>query len=124
MGFWEQLPDQCPPAGFVEEAIDNAYRIVFSNPATLEHFKSHAARGDKKPPSVDSCRFSSCSLFTEHLVAKNVANLPKMRAKNPKIAQVSVPEGSGAWIQQGVHVDLWIYDHFDPVTAVIAVEEV
>lgn len=124
MGFWEQLPDQCPPAGYLEDAIDGAYRIVFSNPATLDHFKSHAALGKSVPPGMSECRWSSCSLFIDAEAAKGVASLPKMRAKGPKLAKVEVPEGSGAWVSQGVHVDLWIYDHFDPLGAIITVEEV
>ncbi len=59
MGFWEKLPEQCPPAEAVEEEIELAYRLVFSNPALVDHFKSHAALGVPKPPKVDDCRYET-----------------------------------------------------------------
>lgn len=124
MAFWEHLPEQCPPEEAVEQQIDLAFRVVFSNPVKLEHFKSHAALGRPKPPKVDNCRYSSCSLFTSKEAAKSIARLPRMRAKHPFVAHVTLPQGAGVWVAQRDHIDFWLYAEFDPLTSVSLVEPV
>jgi len=122
MDYWEDLPDQCPPVDSVDDAIALAYRLVFSDPASIEHFKSHAALGKPPLPSVDGCRWASCSLFTSKDAVASIGRLPKMRAKGPHVAHVSIPQGSGKWKASGNHVDLWMYAGFDPLSAVQLVE--
>lgn len=100
------------------------YRLVFSNPASIEHFKSHAALGKPAVPGVDSCRWSSCSLFTSKDAVSSIGRLPKMRAKGPHVAHVSIPQGAGKWKASGNHVDFWIYAGFDPLTSVQLVEAI
>lgn len=123
MGFFEALPDQCPPADAVENEIGQAYRIVFGDPATVEHFKSHAALGKKPPSDMDECRFASCSLFTSLDRVKSVAQLPKLRAQGPILAEVTIAHGSGRWIAHGDHIDFWMYDTFDPIAAIVSMTD-
>lgn len=126
MGYMEPLPPQCPPADAVDCEHNVAFRIVFSNPPTADDFKSRAANGDPTPPGVTDCRNASCSFSVDVAKLRNQAGLPKFRAKNPKIASVSIAIGSGRSHTniKTKHIDFWMYDTFDPVSATVQVEDV
>lgn len=123
MGFWEELPLQCPPEDAQDVEIEVAYRVVFSNPVTKEHFRSHRYLGIPSS-SGDECRHASCSLWTSADRARQIAEFPKLKPRNPWIASMIIPKGSGLSRAKRDHIDLWIYDDFDPLSAVIAVEPV
>jgi hypothetical protein len=120
MAFFEELPDQCPPATAADQAYGPAYRIMPDASPKIEHFWSHKLRGLNKPNGVDDCRFCSCSLFTDPMAARAVARLPKMRPHSTHIASVNIPTGAGVSMfgANSNHVDFWMYDTFDMVGAV------
>lgn len=122
MGFWEILPPQCPPIEAVDVAIVQAYRVVYSNPPAKEHFASFAKLGRPKPPHVNDCTYASCSLCTCIDKMRTLAGLPKVRAKNPFIAALSIPQGAGRSMIKDKHISFWMYDTFDPVAATLHVE--
>ncbi len=125
MKFAENLPDACPPPEAKEMAFNPAYRIVKTESAESTCFISHNKLGKPLPISVDACRWSSCSFFTDIDQARNiVAKLPKPRGVAQKIAKMELPEKAGLSIKKNNHVDLWFYEGFDPVTAVVDLEEV
>lgn len=122
MQYWEDLPDQCPPVGAQDVAIEPAYRIVFSQPPHKEHFASHKKLGRMPTPETDECRFASCSLFLKLAPAKKLAGLPKIRAKGGFIAKLAIPTGAGMSFIKNQHVDFWMFDGFDPISATVEVE--
>lgn len=123
MGFWEELPGQCPPAEAQDIEIETAYRVVFSNPPKEEHFRSNRFLNKPMAGVGDECRHASCSLCTTIERARKFSALPKVKPKGPFIAKVAIPQGGGMSLLKNDHIDLWIYDDFDPLTAVIAVEQ-
>ena len=122
MGFWEELPDRCPPSDAVDDAIPIAYRIVYSDPPAEEHFRSNRYLNRPLPPNGDLCRHSSCSLFRTKERAKEFTNFPKVKYRGPMIAHLSIGAGAGAWKEKRDHIDLWIYDDATPLLWVSAVE--
>ena len=125
MGYWEVLPQQCPPADAADVAISEAYRLVGANPPAKDHFASYAKLGKPKPPTVDPCSWASCSLFTSLTHLRNMSALPKIRdAGAPFVAKLSLPVGAGMSRLKRKHVDFWMFDTFDPTSAVSQVEPV
>jgi len=116
------LPDQCPPAEAVEDAIAEAYRMVFANPPSEDDFKSKRALGLAIPAGHDECGFASCSLNTEFIHAQRLAQLPKPREKGAMVAKVAIPPRWGKWIKNSKkHIHYWMYDEFDHTKVVIEV---
>jgi hypothetical protein len=126
MGYMEALPLQCPPQDAQDVAYSLAFRIVFSNPPTNDDFKSRAALGMATPAGVSDCRNASCSLSADVIKLRNQALLPKFRAKKPKIAHLSIGIGSGRSCMnvKSSHIDFWMYDTFNPISATSLVEDV
>ncbi|RWJ96997.1 hypothetical protein [Mesorhizobium sp.] len=125
MGYWEDLPQQCPPATAADVAINEAYRLVGANPPEKEHFASYAKRGRPVPPTVDPCSWASCSFFTSIEHIRNMPSLPKIRDNGSSfVAKLSVPVGAGMSRKKGKHIDFWMFDTFDPVSATIKVEPI
>jgi hypothetical protein len=125
MGYWENLPQQCPPAEAQDVAIEVAYRVVYADPPQKDDFASHAKLGKKAPESVDPCAWASCSMCTRIDRMRNFAGLPKVRGKGPTfVAKLSIPAGSGMSLKKGYHIDFWMFDTFDPVAATIEAEAV
>lgn len=126
MNFAEKLPDACPPPEASETKFNPAYRIVRANPPNQGCFASNTKLGQHQPAGVDPCRFASCSLFTDIQKAKNIARLPKFRNSEPKIAKLLLPATAGVSIlnKETKHIDLWFYEGFDPLSAIVTLEEV
>ncbi len=125
MGYWEALPQECPPAHAVDKKIEAVYRVVHSDPPQKEHFESHAKQGKKAPPGMDECCWASCSLCTSIDKMRNFAGLPKVRDRGPCfVATLAIPVGAGKSVTKGKHIDFWMFDTFDPVAATVAVEAV
>ena len=125
MGYWEALPQECPPVRAVDTKIEAVYRVVHSNPPQKGHFESYAKQGKKAPPGVDECSWASCSLCTCIDKIRNFAGLPKVRDRGPCfVATLTIPAGAGKSVTKGKHIDFWMFDTFDPVAATVAVEAV
>jgi hypothetical protein len=125
MTFAEVLPPQCPPQGASDVSIDKAYRAVPNMTPKAKDFASHAALNKHLHENVDPCRFASCSLFlSKEKLITLTTRLPKMRAKTPYIAELSIPLGAGISVidQKSAHIDFWSYAGFDQSAAVQKVE--
>nr|DAH62789.1 MAG TPA: hypothetical protein [Caudoviricetes sp.] len=127
MEYLEPLPDQCPPHEAKEAGYELAYRIVFSDPVAKDDFLSRAAKGQTTPLGVSDCRNASCSLSTHLTKMRGQAKLPKFRKNgSPRIAYLRIAEGSGRALENGNtnHIDFWAYKSFDPIAAIIKLENV
>lgn len=126
MKFIEGLPTACPPNHAVDVSYPQIWRVVTASTCCADEFKSHAARGQKAPPTVDECEFAACSMSTDfNKIRKLATRLPKKRYPKPYIAELSIPSGAGVSIcdQKSAHVNFWMYASFDPVSAVVSVVE-
>jgi len=130
MEYLEELPQDdgvCPPEAASEAELEGAYRVVYNNPPTLNDFLSHKALGQEVRPGVKSCIWSACSLFLDGTKAKQIAGrLPKSRTRNPHLALVNIPEGSGKSIinERTFHVSFWMYKDFDFQASIVGLEEI
>lgn len=122
MPFWEELPQQCPPAAATEDEIDVAYRVVYSDPPQPEHFRSNRYLNRPLSPGGDECRHASCSLCATIEAARLFCEFPKVKARGPLIAHMTIPQGSGKQLKKRNHIDFWIFDDFDACSAVTRVE--
>lgn len=124
MSYGEMLPEQCPPEGFSDEALDPVFRLVPDATPDAAAFASHNAQGKTKPATfkVTDCQWASCSLNRS---VDALLKIPSVRRRYRFVAQLSIPSGSGAWVEndKSGHIDFWRFDHFDPSTAVQAVME-
>lgn len=122
--YCEELPPSCPPAKAIEDAIGPVFRRTDQDPPSKDDFVSHAALGKKAAFPVDPCRWASCSLFRDKSQIANISSkLPKPRTFANFIAELTIPAGSGRWIEgKKGHIDFWMYGAFDPLTAVTTVE--
>ena len=125
MEFLEELPELCPPAEAKESQYNPAFRVVQKNPPSLNCFDSQAKRNRPLLPEGDACKHASCSLFTDEVKIKNIASrLPKPRFGGSLIATMNLPEYAGKSIHKKKHIDFWFYKNFNPVQAVVSVEEI
>ena len=127
MPYLEDLPPDCPPANKASEiSVEAAYRVVSCMTPTVTDFYSNSALGIPKPPTVDACRYASCSLFMSRDKALEIASkLPKMRIAQPHLSLCNIEPFHGkSYINKKKHVDFWPYDTFDPEAAVVSTEKV
>jgi hypothetical protein len=122
MSFREELPAGCPPASAHEGECSAAYRFVSSATPDAQAFASHAALQKTRPPMIDSCRWASCSMYTDMDTIQK-----KRKFKNLKqythIALLKIGAGSGKLIEEGSHIDFWMFDTFNPIGAIVSVKD-
>lgn len=119
--FKEALPTNCPPNEADELAPRIVIRLVRSNPAEPKDFLSGAAKGEKKPRGVCDCQWSSCSVFVHPMKPEKLADLlkfPKMRDITHQALVAVGPTAGRGKIGTTGHIDLWMYESFDPCKAV------
>jgi hypothetical protein len=122
VGFLEQLPDACPPDGAHDGGCGAAFRLTAGPNPTIGDFASNAALGEPLPPTVDPCRWASCSLFPRlDIIEKKRKAFKKLR-KFKFVISLNIGAGCGKLIEDTTHIDFWIYDTFDLKTAVISVD--
>jgi hypothetical protein len=109
--YMEDLPPSCPPDTAVLKAYDGVWRYVTSNPPVPSDFQSLASAKDA-PPTVDPCRWASCSVF----LTKDAAyqKLPKMRARYKFLAKITITAKCGFTSRQKLHIDFWRFKTFKP----------
>lgn len=123
--FKETLPANCPPSQAEHLSDQLVIRFVPQKPATPDHFMSSAAKGDPRPRSVSPCRWASCSVFEATIKPEKIDGLlkyPKLRSmKFQAFLKINSTAGVCTTADSG-HIDLWMYDSFDPVAAVARYE--
>lgn len=95
-----------PPTAITMEAV--GYRLVKSTPMLDIDFHSHAALGKRKPPDLDECRWSSCSLFCKLESLVGINGLPKLKGVWAGVAEIPLNISSGPYLTQtSGHIDWW-----------------
>lgn len=128
--YIEELPDGCPPDDAVDTDDRLVLRLVPSDNVQIEDFHSHAKLGKSKPKDICGCRWASCSVFNSPDAQHSpnaMVKLPRVRNKALKfVAELALNPSSGKLkdAPTGGHVDLWMYDSFDPIKAVVDVREI
>lgn len=124
--YKEPLPINCPPVNASEVGDITAIRLWKSAVPSDEAFASHEARGLKVRGDVDPCTMRSCSLFVHDDAGEQIQSmrlLPKFRNFTHAFI-VALNKASGMMLLgQQNHLDVWFYDAFNPVSAVVAVTD-
>lgn len=115
MDYREDLPADCPPEASLE--IVNAttvFRLVSSNPATVEDFRSQRSlKPDREFNGISECQACGLSVHTDKRDSAIALKLPTQRGR--KICCVTLPIGAGR-IQQTAkpsHHTWWPCARFD-----------
>lgn len=115
MYYRESLPEGCPPAEAEEIAkVREVYRLVRSNPPTLDDFRSQRA---EKPEAVfggvDECRARGLSVYANRADCDKTLKLPRFRRHHA--CKVELGEGAGRILQTGQpsHHTWWPLAGFD-----------
>jgi len=86
-----------------------------------DHFASNQAKGETPPPGFDLCRWASCSLFGDMATVQKKRKLPKLK-NYPFIAELKITAASGRMMEKSAHIDFWMSETFDPITAIVQVQ--
>jgi hypothetical protein len=116
-GFYEDLPDQCPPSDAISPTDGQEfYRLAFNDPPTREDFDSQTKKGlsgaKRQYPGVDPCLLCACSLWETVAQAKGA----RKRGSNSPIVCVVLDSTAGKikkTFSRG-HFSWWISGDFDP----------
>ena len=112
--YRENLPERCPPedAEEVREEL-HLYRLVESNPASDDDFRSQRAMYPDKRFHIDECLAHGLSVWTSQTQAENVRRLPKLRDK--QVCRVRLCPGAGRIKQtfKPEHRTWWPFRQFD-----------
>jgi len=117
LGWAEPLPSGCPPVSASNPNGETFFRFFRATPLVDEHFWSHDKLG-KSTGNATPCRARSVSLYQPLEKAKELNKLA--RWKKHKIAQIKLPNGSGAIDRSDPvsgHVDWWPCAAFKPVAS-------
>jgi hypothetical protein len=109
--YMENLPSLCPPDSAALKAYAEVWRFVTSNPPIPSDFQSLAAT-KAPPPTVDPCRWASCSVFLTRDAAYK--KLPKLRARYGFLAKITISDKCGFTDRQKLHMDFWRFKTFRP----------
>ena len=121
MKYKEKLPEtSCPPNESLEDSLSEVWRFIPEPTAKMEDFLSHNAKGHINRRNADECAFASCSLFNSIARVRELAKtqfFKKMHA-----AELNIPKNSGKYtVGSKGHIDFWMYDSFDPLSAIVQV---
>jgi len=115
MSYRESLPEGCPPDVADEIAAPReVFRLVRSNPPTVNDFKSQRA---EKPeavfPGVTECQARGLSVYAEKKDCEKLLKLSHMRSR--KLCRVLLDAGAGNIQQtfQPTHHTWWPLAVFD-----------
>jgi hypothetical protein len=124
MGFRETLSNDCPPADAHEGACACAFRFVLTETPTATDFASYAARGKPLPDGIGvcACRWASCSLFLDLETVRKKRKIKSLQ-KYRFVAELKIAAKSGRMKELYGHIDFWMYDHFDPLSAIVVVKD-
>ena len=109
--FLETLPSDCPPQA--AEGIDRpmvVYRLVTSDPPTMEDFRSKNDKNPNNPFVADKCKASGLSVFEKKSDVKK-----KMRRRDSKIWRFTLQNGDGIIIRdkKSSHCTWWPYANWN-----------
>lgn len=120
MRYREPLPKGCPPPEATEiREPRSVFRLVRSDPATSEDFRSH--REEKGPGvvfrGVDECRARGLSVYESRESAAGARRFPHLRGR--RVCRVELAAGAGSIRQTGAppHYTWWPLADFDILAA-------
>ncbi len=124
MGFRETLPDHCPPSDAHDGARACAFRFVATEAPDASDFDSYAAQGIPLPDGIGvcACRWASCSLYSDLATVQKKRKLKNLK-KYRFVAELKIAEKSGRLKDSSSHIDFWMYDNFDPLTAIVVIRD-
>lgn len=122
LGFREKLPNGCPPSDATDRECSEAYRLVPSVTPVATDFASNAAKNEKPPPKCDLCKWASCSLYQDMEILRKKRDTFKNLRKFEYVAKLKIKVCSGFTLVANGHIDFWMFDTFDPISAIVHVK--
>lgn len=114
-GWYETLPDQCPPGEAMTPNGFVCYRLCEGQDATDRDFLSHRHLFPHKTFMVPECRARSISVFKDQVDLDKVLKLAAHKTK--KIVRVTLNPQDGATMKTGrandSHYSWWRSNGFD-----------
>lgn len=114
-GWYETLPDQCPPGEAMTPNGFVCYRLCESKSAVDKDFLSHRHLFPHKTFYVPECRARSISVYKDQSDLDKVLMLPAHKAKT--IVRVTLNPQDGATMKTGKtddsHYSWWRSNSFD-----------
>lgn len=110
--WFEELPDQCPPAN-AEALNGDFYRLVEGVEVVCKDFWSHRKIWPSKKFNVSECRARSVSIFNSYDTCEKLTKLPLHR--NKQVAKILLNSSCGVGKQTGrekTHFSWWRSDSF------------
>jgi hypothetical protein len=114
MSYREPLPEGCPPDTADEIAAPrDVFRLVRSNPPTVDDFKSQRAEKPRAVFQVSECQARGLSVFAERRDSERALKLPTLRGR--LICSLRLGPGAGRIQQTGrtSHHTWWPLAAFD-----------
>jgi hypothetical protein len=124
MGFRESLPDNCPPIQAHERECPHAFRFVATKTPVAGDFDSYAAKQVPLPEGLNvcPCRWASCSLYPDLATVYKKRKIKSLK-KYPFVAELTIAANIGRLVEDLSHIDFWMYDTFDPLTAIVVIKD-
>lgn len=125
--FREKLPPKCPPGKAAPLAQQILVRFVGPGDVTDADFHSYAALGIPGCQAGKECDWASCSMFLKSITRaqlKELLKYPRLKEKTA-VALIKVNNSTGvAYIRKTRHVDVWMFDSYDPMKHIQTVVEI
>lgn len=112
--YLEPLPADCPPDEAQEITVPTVvYRLVRTNPPTMNDFRSQRAEKPSRKFHISECRARGLSVFLKREDSQYAAKLPTLQGR--MICKVRLESGDGAIQQTGSrsHHTWWPLARFD-----------
>jgi hypothetical protein len=102
------------PADAANRTVFRFFRIVVADPPTTDDFKSHAARGKPRPPTIPEHRWADVSVYETEEQARNLVYDLRRRGRNlgSFIAELLIPDDGQVTVERygppghhGVHAN-------------------
>ena len=125
MKWFEELPEQCPPAD-AEPANGMYYRIVGGIPSKTEDYFSQRRLQPTKTfhgEGIDECVIRSVSLFDSIDAATKRLLLPKFRTHKVAVVQLEEKDGVVKKTFGPSHYSWWRTEEFDYTKAKLVTDE-
>jgi hypothetical protein len=89
-------------AGGTERSFLRLFRVVVTDPPTIDDFKSHAARGKPRPPTIPVHRWDDVSVYETEQQARELVLDLRMRGRNlgSFVAELHIPDDGQVTVER------------------------
>ncbi len=113
-GWAEELPPACPPSKVRDTGDEVVYRLVTTNPATIEDFRSQRFMTPDKRFRASDCVARALSVWSTAEKCRAARKWPAQKQK--VVASVLLAQNTGSLLPSASgHLSWWRCSAFDPL---------